>query len=64
MDRRAHTAVVLRTVWDTAQDAQEFADAMSDWIGDTGFVLPPDGVQVDVGFASDAATLDTLRGAL
>ena len=35
------TAVVLRTVWDTPQDAQEFADAMSGWIGDTAFVLPP-----------------------
>jgi hypothetical protein len=59
-----HTAVVLRTVWDTPQDAQEFADAMGNWIGDTAFVLTPDGVQVDVGFANDAATLDALRGAL
>ena len=59
-----HTAVVLRTVWDTPEDAQEFADAMSGWIGDTAFVLPPDGVHVDVGFASDAATLDALRSAL
>jgi hypothetical protein len=58
------TAVVLRTVWDTPQDAQEFADAMSDWNGDTALVLPPNGVNVDVGFASDAATLDALRSAL
>ena len=27
----AHTAVVLRTVWDSAEDAQEFSDAMQAW---------------------------------
>jgi hypothetical protein len=62
----AHTAVVLRTVWDTPEDAQEFADAMGDWTGENAdaFVAPPDGVHVDVGFASDASTLSALRAAL
>jgi hypothetical protein len=58
------TAVILRTVWDTPEDAREFADAMQDWIGDTAFVLPIVGVRVDVGFASDGPTLDGLRSAL
>lgn len=58
------TAVLLRTVWDSSGDAQEFADAMTAWIGSgTGFVADPVGARVDVGFASDAATLDALRGA-
>ena len=58
-----HTAVVLRTEWDTRLDAQEFAHAMSDWIGDDhAEVIDPVGTQVDVLFASDAATLDALSG--
>ena len=58
------TAVVLRTVWDSAEDAQEFADAMGDWIGETAFVAEPIGANVDVGFASGAATTEALRSAL
>jgi hypothetical protein len=60
----SHTAVVLRTVWDTPEDAQQFADAMGEWVGQTAFILPSDGVHVDVGFASDGPTLDALRSAL
>ena len=61
----SHTAVDLRTVWDTPGDAQEFADAMNRWIENgTAFVHDPVGARVDVGFASDGATLDTLRSAL
>ena len=61
----SHTAVVLRTVWDTPGDAQEFADAMKKWIGNgIAFVHGPAGSQVDVGFASDGATLAALDGAL
>lgn len=60
----SHTAVVLRTVWDTPGDAQEFADAMGAWIGGTAFVASPEGARVDVGFASDGPTLDALRSAL
>jgi hypothetical protein len=57
------TAVVLRTVWDTPEDAREFADAMGSWIGDLAFVGTVDGTQVDVGFASDEATLTSLTAA-
>ncbi|MGH2594601.1 MAG: hypothetical protein ACRDH7_01405 [Actinomycetota bacterium] len=61
----SHTAIVLRTVWDTSGDAQEFADAMTQWIGNgTAFVHDPVGARVDVGFASDGATLDALGSAL
>ena len=59
----AHTAVVLRTVWDSAEDAQEFSDAMQAWTADATFVSLT-GSGVDVGFASDAATLAALRSAL
>jgi hypothetical protein len=61
----SQAAVVLRTVWDTTQDAQEFADAMTRWIGTgTAFVVDPVGTRVDVGFATDATTLNALTGAL
>lgn len=61
----SHTAVVLRTVWDTPEDAQQFADAMAQWIGNgTAFVADPVAAQVDVGFASDAATMAALRSAV
>jgi hypothetical protein len=61
----SHTAVVLRTVWDTPDDAQEFADTMRQWIGNgTAFVHDPVGAGVDVGFASDGVTLGELQGAL
>ena len=60
----SRTAVILRTVWDTPEDAQEFADAIGGWIGETAFVAPPDGARVDVGFASDDLTLTALRRAV
>ena len=60
----SRTAVVLRTVWDTPTDAQEFADAMGEWIGEGAFVAPTPGARVDVGFASDGEALDALRSAL
>jgi hypothetical protein len=61
-------AVVLSTVWDTPQDAQGFADAMSSWIagapsGQQATVLPVEGNAVRVLFASDAGTLAALEGA-
>jgi hypothetical protein len=55
--------VVLRTVWDSTDDAQEFSDAIEGWIGDASSVSL-DGARVDVVFASDAATLTVLRSAL
>lgn len=60
----SRTAVVLRTVWDTPEDAREFADAMAEWIGETAFVAPIDGSRVDVAFASDGSALDALRSVL
>ncbi len=63
-----HVAVVLSTVWDTTNDAAEFADAMRRWLdagsGQQAFVLPPSGSRVRVGFASDASTLAALRAAM
>jgi hypothetical protein len=64
----SHTAVVLRTVWDTPADATEFAAAVGVWIakepGAQGFVESPDASAVEVAFAGDADTLTTLRAAL
>lgn len=61
----SRTAVVLRTVWDTTSDAQEFADAMRTWTGDaTATVRDPVGAWVDVLFASDGATLSALERAI
>jgi hypothetical protein len=60
-------ALVLSTVWDTANDAQEFANAMDTWIGGGGSqpatVHAPSGKQVRVLFASDAPTLELLQRA-
>jgi hypothetical protein len=58
------TAVVLRTVWDSPDDAQEFADAMNAWVDDPASVAIVEGARVDVGFASDASTLTNLSEAL
>ena len=60
----AHTAVVLRTAWDSTDDAQAFADAIEGWMGDDTFVSLSGDARVDVGFASDAATIAALRAAL
>jgi hypothetical protein len=59
-------AVVMQTVWDTPDDAREFADTMTDWIdaGDQpALVQPADGNGVEVLFGSDAATLSALQSA-
>jgi hypothetical protein len=59
-------AVVLATTWDTEDDAAEFADAMQRWIdesGRTATVLPVEGKDVSVLFASDGATLTDLQSA-
>ena len=60
----SETAVVLRTVWDSTQDANDFFHAMRGWTGETAFAALMGGDRVDVGFSSDAATLDALRIAL
>jgi hypothetical protein len=62
----SETAVVLSTVWDSPNDAREFATAMTDWIdqGDEhANVLESDGTVVTALFATDAATLETLEAA-
>jgi acyl carrier protein len=61
-------AVVLSTVWDSAEDASAFADAMREWIagspdGQAAAVLPVEGSSVRALFASDAAALEALRAA-
>ena len=59
-------AVGLSTVWDSEQDASEFATAMISWIDqgdDHGAVVGPDGTSVQVMFASDEATLGELQAA-
>jgi hypothetical protein len=60
----SRTAVVLRTVWDSTAEAQEFFDSMRAWMSDTTFIALGGDGHVNVGFASDEATLDALRSAL
>ncbi len=62
--RGRRVAVVLATVWDTEQDAEEFAGAVADWIrpGQPAAV-ERDGAGVRVLFASDGEVLETLRSA-
>ncbi|MGZ5353157.1 MAG: hypothetical protein ACXWYN_09970 [Actinomycetota bacterium] len=61
-------AVVLATAWDTEDDAEEFVAAMERWVdgGDGGHatVLPADGANVRVLFASDASALSALETAV
>jgi hypothetical protein len=61
-------AVVLSTVWDTAEDAREFADVMARWIAaspndQAARVLPVQGERVQVHLANDGATLAMLGSA-
>ena len=58
-------AVVLRTVWDSPDEARAFAEAMTRWIASSGDdrsaeVLPAVGDRVQVHMASDEATLARL----
>ena len=56
-------AVVLHTVWDTPDDADEFAAAMRAWIGEgsgPAAVTQPDPAHVEVAFASDQQLVDLL----
>jgi hypothetical protein len=61
-------AVVVRTAWDTGQDADEFEAAVGDVLGDApgiGRVLPgAGGTERWVLFATDDATLGRLAGVL
>jgi hypothetical protein len=60
----AHTAVLLDTVWDTSEDADEFASAMERFVGTRpADVQRPAATSVRVSFASDAGTLEELEAA-
>jgi hypothetical protein len=52
------TVVVMETVWDTADDAREFADAIGRWVEERPARVARLGSRVTVVFASDAATLE------
>lgn len=60
-------AVVVRTAWDSPEEAADFAGAMQAWI-DAGagaaVVLPPSGDRVGVVFATSDALVQTLAAAL
>lgn len=61
-------AVLLSTVWDSPEDAEAFAGAMTSWIaaspeGQAGEVLPVEGNAARALFATDAPTLEALRAA-
>jgi len=62
-----HTAVVLRTTWDTEGDASQFASAMRDWLRAgqqaSSAVVPTANGGVDVYFGSDPATLAKILAA-
>jgi hypothetical protein len=61
----ADVAVILRTAWDSPQDATEFASALRGWLGDgTGIVMDAEGKAVDAGFASSAPLLPAVGSAL
>jgi hypothetical protein len=53
----AHVVVVMDTVWDTEQDAEEFATAMRSFVGTNPATVALAGTAVTVTFASDAASL-------
>jgi hypothetical protein len=60
------TAVLLKTSWDTPDDAAVFADAMDAWLaatGRTGSVDPVEGETVTVGFATSDESLTAVMGA-
>jgi hypothetical protein len=60
------SAVLFRTAWDSAADAQEFADAVGRWIDDgseSGFVNEPQASTVTFGFATTDAALGVLSSA-
>jgi hypothetical protein len=57
------TAVILETVWDSEEEAAEFADSMETWAQDRPIEASSEGTSVSVLFASDEGTLDLLRTA-
>jgi len=64
----SHTAVVLRTEWDSQDEARRFVTAMNAWAkGSPGGVVSvqaPNGTSVDVVFGSDGSVTRSLARAL
>jgi hypothetical protein len=58
------TAVLMETVWDSPQDAEEFGAAMNDWFDHQAAAATQNGAAVQVRFASNAETLSTLADAI
>ena len=58
------TAIVLDTVWDREEDAEQFAEAMNEWIGHRAGSVLPGKTRVRVLFASDEETLTLLLRAV
>ena len=58
-----HTAVLMKTVWDSPGDAAQFASAMGDWGREDVLDVVRNGTTVAVQFASDPATLAALHTA-
>ena len=58
-----HNAVLMETVWDTANDATEFAKAMTDFTKGRFASVEPVGTKVAVLFATDKSTLTSLHNA-
>ncbi|MDP9119322.1 MAG: hypothetical protein M3M93_03465 [Actinomycetota bacterium] len=60
-------AVILSTVWDTPADAEEFSEALSEWVSQgsaPGLVLEAEGTRVHAGFASSEALVGAVSSAL
>jgi hypothetical protein len=60
-------AVILSTVWDTPADAEEFSEALSEWVSGgsaPGLVLEADGTRVHAGFASSEDVVGVVSAAL
>jgi hypothetical protein len=58
--RGDRVAVAMDTVWDSPDQAQEFARTMQDWVAGTDARLEMSGAHVRVLFASDEETLQAL----
>jgi hypothetical protein len=60
-------AVILSTVWDTPEDAEEFSRALDRWVSRaevSGIVLEADGTRVHAGFGSSESVMDAISSAL
>jgi hypothetical protein len=59
--------VILRTEWDSSEDASEFSDLLDRWVREgsgEALVLPSTGTTVNAGFASGPEIMPALESAL